>query len=134
VGRGYPPFVKAQPGDDGTTAENGIRPGQISAADSLLSDRIKRLRTVPGVGPITALTSGGRIQISNQGGAQARWRGDGKELFYISGDKKLMAVSIDTSHGKLFYRHEDELEDCVQFHRTSRHHSDGVVQSRGTSY
>ena len=44
---------------------------------------------------------GGRIQISNQGGAQARWRGDGKELFYISGDKKLMAVSIDTSHGKL---------------------------------
>jgi len=84
VGRGYPPFVKAQPGDDGTTAENGIRPGQISAADSLLSDRIKRLRTVPGVGPITALTSGGRIQISNQGGAQARWRGDGKELFYIS--------------------------------------------------
>jgi serine/threonine protein kinase/Tol biopolymer transport system component len=44
---------------------------------------------------------GGRIQISNQGGAQARWRADGKELFYISADKKLMAVSIDTSHGKL---------------------------------
>jgi serine/threonine protein kinase/Tol biopolymer transport system component len=43
----------------------------------------------------------GRIQISNQGGAQARWRADGKELFYISSDKKLMAVSIDTSHGKL---------------------------------
>ena len=43
----------------------------------------------------------GRIQISNQGGAQARWRADGKELFYISADKKLMAVSIDTSHGKL---------------------------------
>ena len=43
----------------------------------------------------------GRIQISNQGGAQARWRADGKELFYISADKKLMAVSIDTSQGKL---------------------------------
>jgi dipeptidyl aminopeptidase/acylaminoacyl peptidase len=43
----------------------------------------------------------GRIQISNQGGAQARWRADGKELFYISPDKKLMAVSIDTSSGKL---------------------------------
>ena len=43
----------------------------------------------------------GRIQISNQGGAQARWRADGKELFYITADKKLMAVSIDTSHGKL---------------------------------
>ena len=43
----------------------------------------------------------GRIQISNQGGAQARWGADGKELFYISADKKLMAVSIDTSQGKL---------------------------------
>jgi Tol biopolymer transport system component len=44
---------------------------------------------------------GGRIQISNHGGAQARWRPDGKELFYIALDKKLMAVSIDTAHGKL---------------------------------
>jgi len=42
--------------------------------------------------------SGRRIQISNHGGAQARWRADGKELFYISMDKKLMAVAIDTSH------------------------------------
>ncbi len=41
---------------------------------------------------------GRRIQISNHGGAQARWRADGKELFYITMDKKLMAVTIDTSH------------------------------------
>jgi eukaryotic-like serine/threonine-protein kinase len=41
---------------------------------------------------------GRRIQISTHGGAQARWRGDGKELFYITRDKKLMAVAIDTSH------------------------------------
>jgi Tol biopolymer transport system component len=41
---------------------------------------------------------GRRIQISNNGGAQARWRADGKELFYITKDKKLMAVTIDTSH------------------------------------
>ena len=39
---------------------------------------------------------GGRVQISNGGGAQARWRGDGKELYYIDPDKKLMAVSINT--------------------------------------
>jgi serine/threonine protein kinase len=44
---------------------------------------------------------GGRVQISNRGGAQARWRADGKELFYIAADKKLMAVSIDTTHGKI---------------------------------
>ena len=41
---------------------------------------------------------GRRIQISNHGGAQPRWRADGKELFYITRDKKLMAVEIDTSH------------------------------------
>jgi serine/threonine protein kinase/Tol biopolymer transport system component len=45
--------------------------------------------------------AGRRVPISNHGGAQARWRPDGKELFYISNDKKLMAVSIDTSGGKL---------------------------------
>ena len=44
---------------------------------------------------------GAHIQISNHGGAQARWRADGKELYFIGLDKKLMAVSIDTSHGKL---------------------------------
>ena len=43
---------------------------------------------------------GRRIQISNHGGAQPRWRADGKELFYITMDKKLMAVDIDTSHGE----------------------------------
>jgi hypothetical protein len=43
---------------------------------------------------------GRRIQISNHGGAQARWRADGKELFYITRDKKLMAVAIDTPHGE----------------------------------
>jgi hypothetical protein len=42
---------------------------------------------------------GRRIQIYNHGGLQARWRADdGKELFYIAMDKKLMAVAIDTSH------------------------------------
>jgi hypothetical protein len=43
----------------------------------------------------------GRVQISNHGGAQPRWSADGKELFYISADKKLMAVPIDTATGKV---------------------------------
>jgi serine/threonine protein kinase len=41
------------------------------------------------------------IQVSNHGGAQVRWSGDGKEIFYVSSDKKLMAVSIHSSQGKL---------------------------------
>jgi Tol biopolymer transport system component len=39
---------------------------------------------------------GQRRQISAQGGTQPRWRGDGKELFYVSPDRKIMAVDIRT--------------------------------------
>ena len=37
-----------------------------------------------------------RRQVSTDGGTQARWRGDGRELFYISPDRKLMAVDVRT--------------------------------------
>jgi Tol biopolymer transport system component/predicted Ser/Thr protein kinase len=37
---------------------------------------------------------GGKFQISSGGGIQPRWRRDGKELFYISADGKLMAVDV----------------------------------------
>jgi Tol biopolymer transport system component len=33
-------------------------------------------------------------QISIAGGEQPRWRGDGKELFFVSGDGKMMAVAV----------------------------------------
>jgi Tol biopolymer transport system component len=35
-------------------------------------------------------------QISNAGGYEPRWRGDGGEIYYLSGDRKLMAVSLDS--------------------------------------
>jgi Tol biopolymer transport system component len=38
--------------------------------------------------------SGARWQISTNGGAQPAWRSDGKELFYMSGEKKLVAVGV----------------------------------------
>lgn len=37
---------------------------------------------------------GGKWQISAAGGEQPQWRRDGKELFYLGADKKLMAVQI----------------------------------------
>ena len=37
---------------------------------------------------------GGKRQISNVGGGSPRWRRDGRELFYLSPDAKLMAVPI----------------------------------------
>lgn len=40
--------------------------------------------------------SGGKWMVSRGGGVQARWRRDGKELFYISPDWKMMAVDVST--------------------------------------
>jgi Tol biopolymer transport system component len=41
------------------------------------------------------MASGGKWKIGS--GSQSRWRRDGKELFYISTDSKLMAVDVTTS-------------------------------------
>jgi eukaryotic-like serine/threonine-protein kinase len=40
---------------------------------------------------------GGKWQASTGGGDQALWRRDGKELFYLAGDGRLMAVPVSTS-------------------------------------
>ncbi len=37
-----------------------------------------------------------RRQISTRGGTQARWRSDGRELYYVAPDRKIMAVDIRT--------------------------------------
>ena len=38
----------------------------------------------------------GKWQVSVAGGEQPRWRGDGRELFYLSPDSKVMAVPVTT--------------------------------------
>ncbi len=44
------------------------------------------VRTVP--------PSGAKYQISSSGGTEPTWRRDGKELFYVAADQKLMAVPV----------------------------------------
>ncbi len=39
--------------------------------------------------------AGGKWQVSTGGGGQPQWRRDGKELFYISANKRLMAVPVN---------------------------------------
>jgi len=39
----------------------------------------------------------GKFQVSTTGGTQPRWRGDGKEIFYLAADGKLMAVEVQTA-------------------------------------
>jgi Tol biopolymer transport system component len=43
---------------------------------------------------------GGKRQISNSGGQYPRWRADGKELFYIAPDQRLMAAQIAIRGGE----------------------------------
>jgi Tol biopolymer transport system component/predicted Ser/Thr protein kinase len=38
-----------------------------------------------------------KFRVSSNGGVQPRWRRDGKELFYIAADRKLMAVDVTTA-------------------------------------
>ena len=39
---------------------------------------------------------GGKFQVSTGGGSEPRWRRDGKEIFYIGADGRLMAVDVRT--------------------------------------
>ncbi|MBI3664831.1 MAG: PD40 domain-containing protein [Acidobacteria bacterium] len=38
--------------------------------------------------------SGGKFQVSTNGGGWPRWRRDGKELYYLGPDRKMMAVEV----------------------------------------
>jgi Tol biopolymer transport system component len=41
--------------------------------------------------------TGGKWQVSSAGGTQLRWRRDAKELYYVTPDARLMAVSVTAS-------------------------------------
>jgi eukaryotic-like serine/threonine-protein kinase len=43
---------------------------------------------------------GGKWQVSSDGGTRPQWSKDGKELYFISADGKLMSVSIRGSGGR----------------------------------
>jgi eukaryotic-like serine/threonine-protein kinase len=46
--------------------------------------------------PFPPSPNGGRWVVSRAGGVMPRWRRDGKELFFISPDWKMMAVDVST--------------------------------------
>src|SRR5260370_36422570 len=48
-----------------------------------------------------AAAAGGKWQVSNQGGTAPRWRGDGKELFYLGRNSKRMAAGLRTTATRL---------------------------------
>ena len=44
-------------------------------------------------------STGTKTIVSTNGGTEPRWRGDGRELFYLAADGKLMAVPLTTEGG-----------------------------------
>jgi Tol biopolymer transport system component len=42
-----------------------------------------------------------RRQVSSDGGSAPRWRRDGKELYFVSSDSRLMAVTLEISPGSV---------------------------------
>jgi Tol biopolymer transport system component len=40
---------------------------------------------------------GAKFQVSTAGGSDPRWRRDGRELFYLGGDGRIMSVSVDVA-------------------------------------
>jgi dipeptidyl aminopeptidase/acylaminoacyl peptidase len=74
--------------------------GQISPDGRWLaytSDESKRWQV--NVVPLSGGT--GKWQISTDGGRLPRWRGDGKELYFLTDARKLMAVDVRTSGSAL---------------------------------
>jgi len=57
---------------------------------------------------------GNKFQISTEGGQQPRWRPDGNELFFLSGDRTLMAVSVKT-------RSQFKFSDPIPLFETHAH-------------
>ena len=43
--------------------------------------------------------TGGKLQVSRGGGTEPRWRGDGKEIFYLSQNKQIMSVAVNSARG-----------------------------------
>jgi Tol biopolymer transport system component len=59
------------------------------------------------VAPFPAPTR--RWRISADGGSQARWRRDGKEIFYVAPNRQLMATQIETSASEIVVKDYDPL-------------------------
>ena len=62
---------------------------------------------------VQGFPSGMRVQISSAGGTQPQWRRDGKELFYLGLDGRLMAVTITKIGAEFEYESAKPLFDTL---------------------
>ncbi|HSQ23013.1 MAG TPA: protein kinase, partial [Pyrinomonadaceae bacterium] len=55
--------------------------------------------------------AGGKWQVSRNGGSEPRWRGDGKEIFFLSPDDKIMAAAVNVKGASLEVANAERLFD-----------------------
>jgi Tol biopolymer transport system component len=65
-----------------------------------------------GPGPASA-GGGGRWLVSASGGRSPRWRGDGKEIFYLSPANQMMAAEVEEKGNSMVVRAAQALFRCI---------------------
>ena len=60
-----------------------------------------------------------QVRVSNGGGLRARWRRDGKELFYLSADGSMMAAKISVTGGGLTAESQRLFDGKLKRHTNS---------------
>jgi Tol biopolymer transport system component len=87
---GAKPFVVVQtPGSDN---QGQFSPDGHWVAYSSNESGVSEIYVIP----FPPSPNGGKWIVSQGGGVQPRWRRDGRELFYISPDSKMMAAEVST--------------------------------------
>jgi len=87
------PAGKAEPWQATAFDENGARFSPDGAWVAFASDESGREEVY-----VRAFVGGGeKVRVSPAGGATPVWRRDGRELFYVEDDKRIMAVTVRTS-------------------------------------
>jgi Tol biopolymer transport system component len=95
-GEKKPILLVATPGINETETMGQLSPDSrwlayVTNASGLFQVMVQAFSPVPEKPPAA------KWQISTAGGAQPRWRSDGKELYYMAPDGKLIVVEVNTS-------------------------------------
>jgi len=96
---------------------------------AFVSDESKRYEVYVQAFP----TAGEKFPISIAGGTQPRWRPDGKELFYLAPDGKLMAAAVTAGAG-LEHSAPAPLFDLFQITETAAIGFDYIVDTDGQRF